>query len=242
MSRDASRKNKISIVLRYCYNNKVYDSLLSFKVTDGLDAQSLAKSILEIMATYGLDYGSYLVGQRYNGASVMSGVNKGVQQIIGECAPYAAYVHCFAHRLNLLLVYSCKAVAEASAFFIIRTFVCLYIWITDAHKMSWSTKWFIFLLLFIYLATIKHNYRLHQADISMKKNHSLHEHRLKALTCKAIDSTSSCKSYYIQPISNLSRWSYTSTSTIKLYTMGMQGCSLQKHSRSFWWRGAWYPV
>ena len=32
----------------------------------------------------------------------------------------------------------------------------------------------------------------------MKKNHSLHEQRLKALTCKAMDSTSSSKCYYIQ--------------------------------------------
>ena len=52
--------------------------------------------------------------------------------------------------------------------------------------------------LFIYLTTIKHNYKLHQANISMKKNHSLCEQMLKALTCKAKDSTSSCKSYYIQ--------------------------------------------
>ena len=44
---------------------------------------------------------------------------------------------------------------------------------------------------------IKHNYMLHQANISMK-NHSLHEQRLKALTCKATDRKSSCKCYYIQ--------------------------------------------
>ena len=56
---------------------------------------------------------------------------------------------------------------------------------------------FLFIL-FIYLTTIKHNYRLHQANISMKKNHSLREQWPKALTCKAMDNTSSCKSYYIQ--------------------------------------------
>ena len=55
-----------------------------------------------------------------------------------------------------------------------------------------------FFIYFIYLTTIKHNDRLHQANISMKKNHSLREERLKASTCKAMDSTSSCKSYYIQ--------------------------------------------
>ena len=49
---------------------------------------------------------------------------------------------------------------------------------------------------FIYLTMIKHNCRLHQANISMKKNHSLHEQRLKALTFKAMDRTSSCKILY----------------------------------------------
>ena len=64
--------------------------------------------------------------------------------------------------------------------------------------------YFIFYL-FIYLTTIKHNYRLHQANISMKKNHSLREPSLKALTCKAMDSTSSCKSYYMYKCTELKR-------------------------------------
>ena len=56
------------------------------------------------------------LAESYDGASVMSGNNEGVQQLMRECAPYV-YVHCFAHRLNLALVASCKAVAEASACF-----------------------------------------------------------------------------------------------------------------------------
>ena len=66
------------------------------------------------------------------------------------------------------------------------------------HQAGLSIKRVCWCYLFIYLTTIKHNYRLHQANISMKKNHSLREQRLKALTCKAMDSRSSCKSYYIQ--------------------------------------------
>ena len=44
---------------------------------------------------------------------------------------------------------------------------------------------------------IKHNYMLHQANISMKKP-SLHEQRLKSLTCKTMDRKGSCKCYCIQ--------------------------------------------
>ncbi len=35
-----------------------------------------------------------LVSQGYDGASVMSGVNTGVQQRIREVVPQAIYVHC----------------------------------------------------------------------------------------------------------------------------------------------------
>ena len=56
--KDASKKEQISIVLRYHYNNQVYYSFMGLKAAGGLNAQSVAKSILEIMAMYDLDYGS----------------------------------------------------------------------------------------------------------------------------------------------------------------------------------------
>ena len=57
------------------------------------------------------------------------------------------------------------------------------------------------LFIFIYWTTIKHNYRL---LISMGKTIIIvSRKRLKALTCKAMDSTSSCKSYYIYKCTEL---------------------------------------
>ena len=47
----------------------------------------------------------------------MSGSVSGIQQRIRESAPMAIYVHCYAHRLNLVLVDVCKSIAEAIAFF-----------------------------------------------------------------------------------------------------------------------------
>ena len=48
-----------------------------------------------------------LIGQGYDGASAMSGKEKGVQAVIKESCPHAVYVHCSAHALNLVLVKSC---------------------------------------------------------------------------------------------------------------------------------------
>lgn len=47
----------------------------------------------------------------------MSGSNKGVQQIVRQFAPLAMYTHCYAHRLNLVLLDSCKMVEDANEFF-----------------------------------------------------------------------------------------------------------------------------
>ena len=57
------------------------------------------------------------VGQSYDGANVMSGHVSGVQTRIQKLAEWAIYVHCYAHRLNLVVVDSCKSVRYASDFF-----------------------------------------------------------------------------------------------------------------------------
>ena len=48
-----------------------------------------------------------MIGQGYDGASSMSGEEKGVQAIVKESCPLAVYVQCSAHVLNLVLVKSC---------------------------------------------------------------------------------------------------------------------------------------
>uniref|UniRef100_A0A1X7V1J2 DUF4371 domain-containing protein n=1 Tax=Amphimedon queenslandica TaxID=400682 RepID=A0A1X7V1J2_AMPQE len=58
-----------------------------------------------------------LMSQCYDGASVMSGCNAGVQTLIRERYPQAIYVHCYAHRLNLVLVDVAKKVHSVSNFF-----------------------------------------------------------------------------------------------------------------------------
>jgi hypothetical protein len=53
---------------------------------------------------YGLDYCNNLIGQGNDGTPKMSGKHGGVAAIIKEIATKALYVHCHAHRLNLVLV------------------------------------------------------------------------------------------------------------------------------------------
>lgn len=51
------------------------------------------------------------IAQAYDGASVVSGKHAGVNAIIKErAAQFANYIHCFSHRLNLVLVDVAKAI------------------------------------------------------------------------------------------------------------------------------------
>lgn len=116
-TKDISKQEQLSFVLRFFANGKVHEGFLDFKRAIGLDAHSLATQIIAALKSYGLDISSCLVGQGYDGASVMSGANRGVQQKVRESAPLAIYTHCFAHRLNLVLVDSCKSVPDVANFF-----------------------------------------------------------------------------------------------------------------------------
>lgn len=81
-----------------------------------LTAESLTKYILETLKKYSLNP-KHIVSQAYDGLSVMSGRCSGVQGRVREFAPYAVYVHCYAHNLNLALVDCVQGVADASDFF-----------------------------------------------------------------------------------------------------------------------------
>jgi len=66
-------------------------------------AEALFNFILAKMKTLGLE-AMNCVGQCYNGANVMSGTANGVQARIRNEVPHALYMHCYAHRMNLVLV------------------------------------------------------------------------------------------------------------------------------------------
>ena len=59
-----------------------------------------------------------IVVQGYDGAAVMSGSVNGVQSKIRKDHPSAVYIHCMAHKLNLVLVEACKVNRMVNSFFL----------------------------------------------------------------------------------------------------------------------------
>uniref|UniRef100_A0A2S2QXV7 Zinc finger MYM-type protein 1 n=1 Tax=Sipha flava TaxID=143950 RepID=A0A2S2QXV7_9HEMI len=58
-----------------------------------------------------------LVAQIYNGTAVMSGSHYGLQTLIRHKYKYATYIHCYAHKLDLVLKQSVSHVKECKIFF-----------------------------------------------------------------------------------------------------------------------------
>ena len=62
-------------------------------------------------------------GQRYDGASNMCGEWNGLQALLLKECPYAYYIHCFAHQLQLALVAASKDVTDVHNFFKTLNFI-----------------------------------------------------------------------------------------------------------------------
>ena len=63
----------------------------------------IKEAFLDVLDYHGLTI-CRLRGQGYDGASNMRGEFNGLQKLVRDEAPYAFYVHCFAHHLKLVVV------------------------------------------------------------------------------------------------------------------------------------------
>ncbi|XP_039300524.1 zinc finger MYM-type protein 1-like, partial [Nilaparvata lugens] len=109
-ARDVSTKEKMSVWVRYTNKTKLLERFLGFVELTELSAKSLFSEISQFLENSGLNIKRF-VGQAYDGASVMSGHLTGVNVLVREVAENpCVYVHCYAHRLNLILVDMAKNV------------------------------------------------------------------------------------------------------------------------------------
>lgn len=97
-------KEFMSIVLRYVYDNKIRERLISLKRIESMTGRSLANVIIETLSDCQLQL-EHVIGKSFDGASNMAGQNEGVQRHLTDAgASMSTYVHCYGHCLNLVLV------------------------------------------------------------------------------------------------------------------------------------------
>lgn len=106
----------MSVCIRYTKHFEVYERFIGFlNVSEKQDAETIVNAILNFLKLCKLDQVP-IVGQSYDGANVMSGRQGGVQTKMKIHYPYATYIHCMAHKLNLIVVDMCKNVKVSSNF------------------------------------------------------------------------------------------------------------------------------
>ena len=101
-SEDNSGHKQLSICIRFCNGSVPNERFLGFSHIGEFDALSQsneAEVIISMLKTSGT-----LVAVSMDGASVMSGHISGVQARLKISYPWLVYIHCNAHRLNLIII------------------------------------------------------------------------------------------------------------------------------------------
>lgn len=65
------------------------------------DAETIDAVAMKAIANYSPE--TKLICQTYDGASCMSGQRGEVQALVKAKCPHALFIHCYAHKLNLVL-------------------------------------------------------------------------------------------------------------------------------------------
>ncbi|XP_073137718.1 uncharacterized protein [Henckelia pumila] len=101
LTKNVSNKEHMAIILRFVDTHGFLRERF-FQIVHIHDtaAATLKKEICDVLARYNLEIHN-MRGQGYDGASNMSGAFNGLQALFLRDCPYAYYVHCFAHRLQL---------------------------------------------------------------------------------------------------------------------------------------------
>ncbi|KAJ9538303.1 hypothetical protein OSB04_031036 [Centaurea solstitialis] len=116
-SRDVSCKEQMAFVLRFV-NDKglVVERFVGIKHVDDTSSLSLKAYVYSMLSNHELSF-SKIRGQGYDGASNMRGAFNGLKTLIVNDVPSAYYVHCFAHQLQLALVFVAKNHHDINDFF-----------------------------------------------------------------------------------------------------------------------------
>ena len=116
-TRDKNNRENIAIAIRYVKNGIVKESLLAVISTKNVDAATFTEVTLNSLTENNIDL-SRMLSQCYDGASVMSGKISGVAtRIKNKLNRIIPYVHCYNHRLHLVVIRTISEMTFIRLFF-----------------------------------------------------------------------------------------------------------------------------
>ncbi|XP_059429354.1 uncharacterized protein LOC132163185 [Corylus avellana] len=117
-ARDESKREQMAIILRFVDKDGfIRERFFHIVHVKDTSASTLKKEICVVLSRYNLQIEN-IRGQGYDGASNMRGEWNGLQALFVRDCPYAYYVHCMAHKLQLALVATSREAKRIHQFFI----------------------------------------------------------------------------------------------------------------------------
>lgn len=115
--RDVSGIEWLVLIVRWVDNlGNVNERVLDFVSVPDTSANALLAAIIDSLNRHGLSIFK-IRGQSFDGAANMSGRWNGLQAKIRDLCKYAFFFHCWAHKLNLVVVEVCESHIDVSTFF-----------------------------------------------------------------------------------------------------------------------------
>lgn len=108
----------VSLAARFVTEGKPKEVLLFFEcLTEDVDASAFTNLLLDSLKSYGLD-ANRILSQCYDGAAVMNGYESGVvKRLQGALNKKIPYVHCFNHKIRLVIVDTIKQIQSVKELF-----------------------------------------------------------------------------------------------------------------------------
>ncbi|BFG25271.1 hypothetical protein CerSpe_115450 [Prunus speciosa] len=114
---DDSKKEQMAIIIRFVgCDGHIQERFFDIVSVHDTNSSTLKSDICKVLGKHNL-LASNMRGQGYDGASNMRGEWSGLQVLFLKDCPYAYYIHCFAHRLQLALNGAAKEVGLVWRFF-----------------------------------------------------------------------------------------------------------------------------
>ena len=102
-SKDTGKREELALAVRYIHGGEITERFLKLQQLHEFDAEAIttvAKSDIDNIIE---KTAAHIVSLGADGASVMSGEFSGVAQRLTRTYSWLLYVHCTAHRLNLVV-------------------------------------------------------------------------------------------------------------------------------------------
>lgn len=109
--------DQLSFIVRYVSDKgDVIEALLDIAEVKTQKAEGIFELLTALLKKHGLSLLNAR-GQGYDGCATMAGTYTRVQTRVKEVTPFAYFVHCYAHRLNLVVVDVCSRNVTCRNFF-----------------------------------------------------------------------------------------------------------------------------